>query len=45
MKVDTSKFFLMMSNRMGHTLKVMFSTYIHLFPSIQDKIVESLDEI
>ena len=45
MKVDTSKFFLMMSNRMGHTIEVMISTYMHLFPSIQDEIVELLDEL
>lgn len=45
MKVDTSKFFLMMSNRMGHTIEVMQTTYMHLFPSIQDEIVELLDEL
>ena len=45
MKIDTAKFFLMMSNRMGHTIEVMQETYMHLFPSIQDEIVDLLDNI
>ena len=45
MKVDTAKFFLMMSNRMGHTIEVMQKTYMHLFPSIQDEIVDLLDNM
>ena len=45
MKVDTAKFFLMMSNRMGHTIEVMQKTYMHLFPSIQDEIVDLLDNL
>ena len=45
MKVDTAKFFLMMSSRMGHTIEVMQSTYMHLFPTIQDEIVDLLDNL
>ena len=40
-----SKFFLMMSNRMGHTINVMQSTYMHLFPTIQDEIVDILNNL
>ena len=35
----------MMSNRMGHTIEVMQNTYIHLFPTIQDEIVNILDNL
>ncbi len=45
MKVDTAKFFLMMSNRLGHTIQVMQDTYMHLFPTIQDEIVDLLDNL
>lgn len=45
MKIDSAKFFLMMSNRMGHTIQVMQDTYMHLFPTIQDEIVELLDNL
>lgn len=45
MKVDTAKFFLMMSNRMGHTIQVMQNAYMHLFPTIQDEIVDLLDNL
>lgn len=45
MKVDTAKFFLMMSNRMGHTIQVMQETYMHLFPTIQDEIIDLLDNL
>jgi len=45
MKVDTAKFFLMMSNRMGHTIDVMQRTYMHLFPTIQDEIIDLLDNL
>lgn len=45
MKIDTAKFFLMMSNRMGHTIQVMQNTYMHLFPTIQDEIIELLDNL
>lgn len=35
----------MMANRMGHSIEVMQTTYMHLFPSIQDEIEELLDEL
>lgn len=45
LKVDTAKFFLMMSERMGHTVKTMQDTYMHLFPTVQDEIVDLLDNL
>ena len=42
---DSTKFFLMMSQRMGHSLRVMQETYMHLFPSVQDKIIDLLDNL
>ena len=44
-QTDTTKFFLMMSNRMGHTIEVMQSTYLHLFPTIQNEIVDLLNNM
>ncbi len=44
-KIDTTKFFLMLSERMGHTIQVMQETYMHLFPTIQDEIVDLLDNL
>lgn len=44
-QTDTSKFFVMMSNRLGHTIDVMQKTYMHLFPTIQDEIVDLLNNI
>lgn len=44
-KIDTTRFFLMMSNRMGHTIQVMQKTYMHLFPTIQDEIVDILNNL
>ena len=44
-QTDTAKFFLMMSNRMGHTIDVMQKTYMHLFPTIQNEIVDILDNL
>ena len=43
--VDSTKFFLMMSNRMGHSIEVMQRVYLHLFPTVQDEIVDLLDNI
>lgn len=45
MKIDMAKFFLMMSERLGHSINVMQKTYMHLFPSIQDEIVDLLDNL
>ena len=44
-QTDTSKFFVMMSDRMGHTIDVMQKTYMHLFPAVQDEIVNLLDNL
>ena len=44
-QTDTAKFFLMMSDRMGHSIQVMQDTYMHLFPTIQDEIVDLLDKL
>lgn len=44
-KIDTAKFFLMLSSRMGHTIEVMQRTYMHLFPTMQDEIVDLLDNL
>lgn len=44
-QTDTAKFFVMMSNRMGHSIQVMQDTYMHLFPSVQDEIVDLLDNL
>lgn len=42
-QTDTTKFFVMMSQRMGHTIEVMQNTYMHLFPTVQDEIVNILN--
>lgn len=44
-QTDSTKFFLMMSQRMGHSLRVMQEIYMHLFPSVQDKIIDLLDNL
>lgn len=44
-QTDTTKFFLMMSNRMGHSIPVMQRVYQHLFPSAQDEIVDLLNNL
>ena len=42
---DTAKFFVLMSQRMGHTIEVMQKTYMHLFPTVRDEIVNLLDDL
>lgn len=42
-QTDTTKFFIIMSKRLGHTIKVMQETYMHLFPEFQDQIVDLLN--
>lgn len=44
-QTDTTKFFIMMSNRMGHSIEVMERTYLHMFPTVQDEIVDLLDNL
>ena len=41
---DSTKFFIMMSQRLGHTIEVMQRTYMHLFPNTQDDIVNMLNK-
>ena len=35
----------MASDRLGHTIQVMIETYLHLFPTVQDEIVDILDNL
>lgn len=42
---DSSKFFIMMSQRLGHTIPVMQRTYLHLFPNTQNEIVDLLNNL
>lgn len=42
-QTDTTKFFIIMSKRLGHTIKVMQETYMHLFPEFQDQVVDLLN--
>lgn len=44
-ETDANKFLLMMSQRMGHGIRVMQEVYLHLFPETQDKIVDLLDDL
>ena len=44
-QTDTIKFFLMMSDRLGHSIEVMQKTYMHLFPTIQEEIIDLLDNL
>lgn len=38
-QTDVAKFFVMMSSRLGHSIKVMQDTYLHFFDDIQNEIV------
>ncbi len=40
---DATKFFLIMSDRMGHSVDVMKKTYLHLFDNTQDEIIDLLE--
>ena len=44
-KIDSYAFFVKMSSRMGHTIPVMQRTYLHMFPTMQDEIVDLLDNL
>lgn len=44
-QTDTTKFFIMASNRLGHSIEVMIDTYLHLFPNVQESIVNLLDNL
>jgi hypothetical protein len=43
--IDTAKFFLMLANRMGHSLETMQRVCMHLFPTVQDEVVDILDNL
>ena len=42
---DSTKFFIMMSQRLGHTIPVMQKTYMHLFPDTQNDLVNMLNNL
>lgn len=44
-QTDSTKFFIMMSQRLGHTIPVMQKTYMHLFPNTQDELVKMLNNL
>lgn len=44
-QTDTTKFFIMMSNRLGHTIEVMQKTYLHLFPTVQSEIISLINKL
>lgn len=35
----------MLSERMGHTIEVMQQVYMHLFPNIQSKVVDIMNDL
>ena len=43
--MDTTKFFLMLANRMGHSVETMQRVYMHLFPTVQDEVIDILDNL
>ena len=43
--LDMLGVFVMLSERMGHTIEVMQQTYMHLFPNIQNKVINILDNL
>lgn len=44
-KIDITKFFLMLGNRLGHSVDTMQKIYMHLLPTIQDEVVDILDNL
>lgn len=43
--IDTEKFFIMLAKRDGHSVETLKRNYLHLFPSIQNEIVDLLNNI
>ena len=41
--IDTERFFIMLSKRDGHTPETLKRNYLHLFPTVQNEIVDLLD--
>lgn len=44
-QTDTTKFFIIMSRRLGHSIKTMQETYLHFFPDLQTPIISLLDNL
>ena len=44
-KIDITKFFLMLGNRLGHSVETMQKIYMHLLPTVQDEVVDILDNL
>jgi integrase len=44
-QTDYNKFMLMMSNRLGHSIDTMMRVYVHLLPTVQNEIVDLLDNL
>lgn len=42
---DATKFFLLCSSRLGHSVDVMQRTYLHMLPQSQDSIVDILNKL
>lgn len=43
--MDMLAVFVMLSERMGHTIEVMQKTYMHLFPNIQNKVIDIMNDL
>lgn len=43
--LDMLGVFIMLSERMGHTIEVMQQVYMHLFPNIQSKVVDIMNDL
>lgn len=44
-ETDYTKFMIMMSNRLGHSVDTMMKVYAHLLPTVQNEIVDLLDNL
>ena len=44
-KIDAYKFLMILGARMGHSIYVMIKIYMHLFPTVQDEIVDLLNNL
>lgn len=43
--LDMLGVFIMLSDRMGHTIEVIRQVYMHLFPNIQSKVVDIMNDL
>ena len=43
--LDMLGVFIMLSERIGHTIEVMQKVYMHLFPNIQSKVVDIMNDL